>query len=71
MWSMWKPVLSAANHVRIFFIPPNGRTAMRPSGSRLHGQPQCSRRSSSSGASLTKASTASWSHSQSPPEMVS
>ena len=48
VWSMWKPVLSAANHVRIFFMPPNGRTAMRPSGSRLHGQPQCSSRSSSS-----------------------
>ena len=25
---MWKPVLSAANQVRIFFMPPNGRTAM-------------------------------------------
>ena len=24
VWSMWKPVLSAANHVRIFFMPPNG-----------------------------------------------
>ena len=46
--SMWKPVLSAANHVRIFFMPPNGRTATRPSGSRLQGQPQCSSRSSSS-----------------------
>ena len=37
VWSMWKPVLSAANHVRIFFMPPNGRTAIRPSASRLHG----------------------------------
>ena len=59
---MWKPVLSAANHVRIFFMPPNARTATRPSGSRLHGQPQCSSCRSSSGASLTNASTASWSH---------
>ena len=56
---MWKPVLSAANQVRSLFIPPNGRTAMCPSGSRLHGQPQCSRRTISSGASRTKASTAS------------
>ena len=69
--SMWKPVLSAANHVRIFFMPPNGRTATRPSFSRLQGQPQCSRRISSSGASFTNASTASWSQSQSPPEIVS
>ena len=45
---MWKPVLSAANHVRIFFMPPNGRTAMCPSGCRLQGQPQCSSRSNSS-----------------------
>ena len=58
-WSMWKPVLSAANHVRWTFMPPKGRTAMWPSGSRLQGQPQCSSRSISSGASLTKASTAS------------
>ena len=59
VWSMWKPVLSAAYQVRIFFIPPKGRTATRPSGVRLQGQPQCSRRKSSSGASLTNASTAS------------
>ena len=52
-------------------MPPKGRTAIRPFASRLHGQPQCSRRSSSSGASLTNTSTASWSHSQSPPEIVS
>src|SRR6266487_1191151 len=71
VWSMWKPVLSAANQVRICFMPPNGRTATCPSGSRLHGQPQCSSRSSSRGASATNASTASWSHSQSPPETVS
>ena len=69
--SMWKPVLSAANQVRIFFMPPNARTAMRPSGCRLHGQPQCSSCSSSRGASSTKASMASWSPSQSLPEMVS
>ena len=68
---MWKPVLSAANHVRWAFMPPNGRTATLPSGSRLQGQPQCYSRSSSCGASRTNASTASWSHSQSPPEMVS
>jgi hypothetical protein len=34
--------------VRIFFMPPKGRTPTRPSGSRLQGHPQCSRRSSSS-----------------------
>ena len=59
VWSMWKPVLSAANHVRIFVMPPKGRTAIRPSASRLQGQPQWSRRKSSWGASLTNASTAS------------
>ena len=69
--SMWKPVLSAANHVRFIFIPPNGRTATLPSGSRLHGQPQCSICSNSRGASSTNASTASWSLSQSPPDTVS
>ena len=69
--SRWKPVLSAANQVRFFFMPPNARTATCPSGSRLHGQPQCSSRSSSRGASATNASTASWSQSQSPPEIVS
>jgi len=30
--SMWKPVLSAANQVRMFFMPPNARTAIRPFG---------------------------------------
>ena len=30
--SMWKPVLSAANQVRMFFMPPNARTATRPFG---------------------------------------
>src|SRR6266540_1734673 len=69
--SMWKPVLSAANQVRFFFMPPKARTATRPSGSRLHGQPQCSSRSSSRGASLMNASTASWSASQSEPDTVS
>src|SRR5215213_3413403 len=69
--SMWNPVLSAANQVRIFFMPPNARTATWPSGCRLHGQPQCSSCSSSRGASSTNASTASWSASQSLPEMVS
>ena len=49
--SMWKPVLSAANQVRIFFMPPKARTATRPSGCRLHGHPQCSSCSSSRGAS--------------------
>ena len=47
--SRWKPVLSAANQVRFFFIPPNARTATWPSGSRLHGQPQCSSLISSRG----------------------
>ena len=69
--SMWKPVLSAANQVRFFFMPPKARTAIRPSGCRLHGQPQCSSCSSSRGACLTKYSMASWSPSQSLPEMVS
>ena len=69
--SMWKPVLSAAYQVRIFFMPPKARTATCPSGCRLQGQPQCSSRSSSRGASWTKASIASWSPSQSLPEMVS
>ena len=68
---MWKPVLSAANQVRSIAIPPNGRTATLPSGSRLHEQPQCSSWIISFGASRTKASTASWSASQSAPEMVS
>ena len=69
--SMWKPVLSAANQVRLFFMPPKARTAMRPSSWRLHGHPQCSSCSSSRGASLTNASIASWSPSQSLPEIVS
>ena len=51
---MWKPVLSAANQVRLFFIPPKARTAMCPSGSRFHGQPQRSSCSSSCGASLNE-----------------
>src|SRR5438034_3081721 len=42
-----------------------------PSGCRLQGQPQCSSRRSSRGASATNASTASWSHSQSLPDTVS
>ncbi len=63
--------MSAANQVRIFFMPPNARTATSPSGWRLHGQPQCSSCSSSRGASATNASTASWSHSQSLPDTVS
>ena len=46
---MWKPDLSAANQVRMIFMPPNGRTATEPSGSRLHGQPQRSICSSSFG----------------------
>jgi hypothetical protein len=69
--SRWKPVLSAANQVRFFFMPPKARTATCPSGVRLHGQPQCSRRSSSARASGMNISTASWSQSQSPPEIVS
>ena len=39
---MWKPLRSAANHVRSTFMPPKARTLMLPSGLRLHGQPQCS-----------------------------
>ena len=56
---MWKPVLSVANHVRWMRMPPNGRTATLPSGSRLHGHPQCSSWVSSFGASSTNSSTAS------------
>ena len=70
-WSMWKPVLSAAYQVRRMRMPPKGRTATEPSGSRLHGQPQCSSCTISRGASLTKSSTASWSASQSAPLIVS
>ena len=51
---MWKPDLSAANQVRCFFMPPNGRTATEPFGSRLQGQPQCSSWMSSLGASSTR-----------------
>ena len=60
-WSMWKPVLSAAKHVRQVVMPPKGRTAMEPSELRLHGQPQCSIWMISIGASRTNASTTSWS----------
>src|SRR3990172_5746990 len=69
--SRWKPVLSAANQVRSFCIPPKGRTATLPSGSRLQGQPQCSNCSSSAGAARTKSSTGSGSASQSEPLIVS
>jgi hypothetical protein len=69
--SMWKPVLSAANHVRSIFMPPNARTFTRPSLLRLQGQPQCSICTSSRSAWPTKNSTTSWSHSQSPPLTVS
>ena len=68
---MWNPVLSEANQVRFRFMPPKARTATRPSGCRLQGQPQCSSCSSSRGASWTNSSTASWSASQSLPEIVS
>ena len=68
---MWKPDLSAANQVRCFFMPPKGRTATDPFGSRLQGQPQCSSWISSLGASSTRYWTASWSLSQSPPPTVS
>ena len=71
VWSMWKPVLSAAYQVRRMRMPPKGRTATLPSSLRLQGQPQCSSWISSLGASLTKSSTASWSASQSEPLMVS
>jgi hypothetical protein len=59
--SRWNPVLSAANAVRCTLIPPKARTATRPFGSRLHGQPHRSSWMISSGASAVKASTASWS----------
>src|SRR5215470_4305121 len=68
---MWKPVLSAANQVRCTFMPPKKRTLMWPSSLRLQGQPQCSSCTISSAQCATKYSTASWSHSQSPPETVS
>ncbi len=69
--SMWKPVLSAANHVRSIFMPPKARTLAWPSALRLHGQPQCSICTISSWAWPTKNSTTSCSHSQSPPATVS
>ena len=68
---MWKPLLSAANQVRCTFMPPKKRTLMSPSSLRLHGQPQCSSCTISSVQCSTKYCTASWSHSQSPPETVS
>src|SRR5712691_2764906 len=52
-------------------MPPKGRTLTRPSGSRLHGQPQCSSWITSPGASFTKASTTSWSARKSLPKIVS
>src|SRR5438552_8604493 len=52
-------------------MPPKGRTLTRPSGSRLHGQPQCSSWITWPGASLTKASTTSWSARKSLPKIVS
>src|SRR6266581_4371530 len=42
-------------------MPPKGRAEILPSGSRLHGQPQCSIWITSIGASRTNASTTSWS----------
>ncbi|SUX55630.1 Uncharacterised protein [Chromobacterium vaccinii] len=69
--SMWKPVLSAANQVRSIFMPPKARTLTLPSSLRLHGQPQCSSCTISSGHWRTKYSTTSCSHSQSPPATVS
>src|SRR5258706_2706746 len=68
---MWNPVLSAANSVRFTVIPPKGRTLTRPSGSRLHGHPQCSIWIACSGASLTNVSTTSWSARKSLPKIVS
>src|SRR2546430_2319311 len=61
VWRMWKPTLSAAYTVRLTDMPPNARWLTRPSSSRDHGQPQCSRRMISSGHRATKNSTASWS----------
>ena len=61
VWSMWKPVLSAAKQVRQVVMPPKGRALILPSGSRLQGQPQCSSWMSSIGASRTKVSTTNWS----------
>src|SRR5713101_7488623 len=52
-------------------MPPKGRTLTRPSGSRLHGQPQCSSWMTSPGASLTNVSTTSWSARKSLPKIVS
>ena len=69
--SMWKPVLSAANHVRCTFMPPKKRTLTLPSAWRLQGQPQCSSCTISAVHCSTKSCTASWSHSHSPPETVS
>src|SRR2546428_12840096 len=48
-----------------------GARAHAPVGSRLHGQPQCSSWITSPGASLTNASTTSWSARKSLPKIVS
>ena len=68
---MWKPVLSVANQVRFFFMPPKARDRDRAVRLRLHGQPQCSSCRSSLGASSTNDSIASWSPRKSLPEIVS
>ena len=68
---MWKPTLSVAYHVRGVCMPPKGRVATLPSALRLHGQPQCSSRVSSFGASSTKYWITSWSPRKSEPFTVS
>jgi hypothetical protein len=68
---MWKPTLSAAYQVRFVLMPPKARVATLPSSLRLQGQPQCSSRVSSFGASSTKYSMTSWSPRKSDPLTVS
>ena len=68
--SMRKPVLSAAYHVRMIFMPPNGRTAMAPALAAPRAAPMLQLHQFLV-ISLTNSSTASWSVSQSPPETVS
>ena len=68
---MWKPTLSVAYQVRFVLMPPNARVATVPSSLRLHGQPQCSSRVSSLGASSTKYWITSWSPRKSEPFTVS
>ncbi len=56
---MKKPVLSAAKVVLGTDMPPNGLWYILPSGRRLQGTPILSKNLTSTGARLTRSSTAS------------